>query len=84
MFKQNRLALLVLPALFSLAACSTQDTRDADALSYAVALAQDTQATEVAADAQEKRIALHLRELTGPRSEMLSRRNGIESEPERR
>ena len=82
MLNRKRLALLALPALLSMSACSTQGARNADADSYAVALAQDTQATEAAADAQEQRRARHLEEITSRRSELLSRRNGIESEPD--
>lgn len=83
MLTANRLALLVLPALLSMAACSTQDGRSTDTRSYALALAQDTQTTETAADIQERRVARELEELTSERSEFLSRRNGIESEPDR-
>ena len=83
MLDRRLFSLLILPALLTMSACSTHDSRNADARSYAVALAQDTQATEAAADAQDRRRARELEELTSERSEQLSRRNGIESEPDR-
>ena len=67
MLYRKRLATFLVPAAFCLSACATQDVvRDAE--------------PSVAAD--DTRVSLHLRELTSDRSEELSRRNGIESEPD--
>lgn len=69
MLYRKRLAILLIPAVFRLGACSTQD------------LKSDTDGTVAATD--DARHVRHLQELTSDHSEQLSRRNGIESEPGR-
>ena len=71
MLYRKRLLTLLIPALFCLGACSTQDLRS------------ETEAETAATATADERVALHLRELTSDRAELLSRRNGIESEPDR-
>ena len=69
MLYRKRLATILIPALFCLGACSTQDLRN------------ETEAAATATD--DARVARHLQDLTSDRSERLSRRNGIEAEPGR-
>ena len=69
MLYRKRLTTILIPALFCLGACSTQD------------LMSETEAAATPTD--DARIARHLRQLTSDSSERLSNRNGIESEPGR-
>ena len=69
MLYRKRLTILLAPAALALSACSTQDLR--------------SETDSAATSTDDARIARHLQELTSDRSEVLSRRNGIESEPGR-
>ena len=69
MLYRKRLTILLAPAALALSACSTQDLR--------------SETDSAATSTDDARIARHLQELTSDRNEVLSRRNGIESEPGR-
>ena len=81
MFDRKRLALLTLPALLAVSACSTQDTVEADR--PAAADRPNAYERRVAAEAEEREQERRYDELTSEGNELRDRRNGIESEAER-
>ncbi len=81
MHNRKRLALLALPALLAVSACSTQGTLDTDV--PAAADRPNAYERRVAAEAEERQQNRRNAELTSEGAELRDRRNGIEAEPER-
>ena len=81
MHNRKRLALLALPALLAVSACSTQGTLDTDV--PAAADRPNAYERRVAAENEERQQNRRYEEVSSEQNELLNRRSGIESEPER-
>ncbi len=81
MLDRKRLTLLALPALLALSACSTPGTVDPDAPAAADRPSPYERRAE--AEAEEREQERRYDEVTSEGNEERSRRNGIESEPDR-
>lgn len=79
MLSSNGYVRLLLPAMLCLGACSAHDVRSDDDRTTAIRADEHGVAAQIEAGQQTRRID----ELTSDHAELLHRRNGIESEPER-